>query len=159
MTHRIISVKPLDNMVLSVVFQNGIEKIYNVRSLYAVFPQFQMLEEENDLFGEVQVDAGGYGISWNDELDLDANTIWEEGTETGVREKVDVQHLLADSLIRSREAAGLTQKQLSEIVGIYQADISRIERGLANPSVSTLKRLADGLGVELKIEFIQKKSK
>lgn len=157
MTHRIISVKPIDNMMLSVVFQNGIEKTYDISSLYDVFPQFRILEKEKYLFEEVQVDVGGYGISWNDELDIDANSIWEEGTETGVRQEIDVMHLLADSLIRSREMVGLTQKQLSDKVGIYQADISKIERGLANPSVSTLKRLADGLDVELRIEFVQKK--
>lgn len=157
MTHRIISVKPMDNMMLSVVFQNGIEKTYDISSLYDVFPQFRILEKEKYLFEEVQVDVGGYGISWNDELDIDANSIWEEGTETGVRQQMDVMHLLADSLIRSREMVGLTQKQLSDKVGIYQADISKIERGLANPSVSTLKRLADGLDVELRIEFVQKK--
>ena len=156
MTHRIISVKPMDDMMLSVVFQNGIEKNYDVRNLYDDFPQFKALEERN-LFEEIQVDVGGYGISWNDELDIDANTIWEEGTETGVKQKMDVLHLLADSLIRSRENVGLTQKQLSEKVGIYQADISKIERGLANPSVYTLKRLADGLDAELKIEFVQKR--
>ncbi len=157
MTHRIISVKPIDNMMLSVVFQNGIEKTYDISSLYDMFPQFRILEKEKYLFEEVQVDVGGYGISWNDELDIDANSIWEEGTETGVRQQMDVMHLLADSLIRSREMVGLTQKQLSDKVGIYQADISKIERGLANPSVSTLKRLADGLDVELIIEFVQKK--
>ena len=139
------------------VFQNGIEKTYDISSLYDVFPQLRILEKEKYLFEEVQVDVGGYGISWNDELDIDANSIWEEGTETGVRQQMDVMHLLADSLIRSREMVGLTQKQLSDKVGIYQADISKIERGLANPSVSTLKRLADGLDVELRIEFVQKK--
>ena len=40
MTHRIISAKPLDNMILSVVFQNGIEKAYDVRNLYSILPQF-----------------------------------------------------------------------------------------------------------------------
>ena len=157
MTHRIISVKPMDNMILSLVFQNGEEKTYDIRSLYDVFPQFKLLEKEKYLFEKVQVDIGGYGISWNDELDLDANTIWEEGTETGVIQEMDVMHLIAESLIRSREKVGITQKQLSDKVGIYQADISKIERGLANPSVSTLKRLADGLDAELRIEFVQKK--
>ena len=65
--------------------------------------------------------------------------------------------LLGERLRELREEQGLTQKQLSDKVGIYQADISKIERGLANPSVSTLKRLADGLDVELRIEFVQKK--
>ena len=155
MTHRIISAKPLDNMILSVVFQNGIEKAYDVRNLYSILPQFKDLEMIYGLFQQVIVDVGGYGVSWNDELDLDAETIWEGGIETGKKQDVGTLHLLAESLIRAREQAGMTQKQLSNIVGIYQADISKIERGLANPSISTLQRLADGLGVRLQIEFIR----
>ena len=158
MAHRIISVKPMDNMILSVVFQNGVEKMYDIKKLYDTFPQFKVFEKNINLFEEVQVDIGGYGISWNDELDLDASSIWEEGTETGAIQKMDIFYMLADSLTRSRERAGLTQKQLSEKVGIYQADISKIERGIANPSVSTLKRLAEGLDVELRIEFLPKKN-
>ena len=155
MTHRIISAKPLDNMILSVVFQNGIEKAYDVRNLYSILPQFKDLEMIYGLFQQVIVDVGGYGVSWNDELDLDAETIWEDGIETGKKQDVGTLHLLAESLIRAREQAGMTQKQLSNIVGIYQADISKIERGLANPSISTLQRLADGLGVRLQIEFVR----
>ena len=52
-----------------------------------------------------------------------------------------------------RRTSGMTQKELAERTGIYQADISKIERGLANPSVSTLKRLADGLDMNLIIGF------
>ncbi|MCI8673466.1 MAG: helix-turn-helix transcriptional regulator [Lachnospiraceae bacterium] len=52
---------------------------------------------------------------------------------------------------------GMTQKQLAEKAGIYQADISKIERGIANPSLNTLKRLAEGMDMTLKLEFIPKK--
>ena len=52
---------------------------------------------------------------------------------------------------------GLTQKELSEKTGIYQADISKLERGLGNPSLSTLKRLADGLNMDIYINFAKKK--
>ena len=38
-------------------------------------------QTDNNLFRQVQVDAGGYGISWNDDLDLDAEDIWDNGTE------------------------------------------------------------------------------
>ena len=155
MTHRIISVKPLDNMILSVVFQNGTEKEYNIRNLYSIFSQFEDLEKIHGLFQQVQIDAGGYGVSWNDELDLDVETLWAEGIETGAKHDVGTLHLLAESLINARAQAGMTQKQLSDIVGIYQADISKIERGLANPSISTLQRLAEGLGMQLQIKFVQ----
>ena len=152
MTHKIVSVKPMENFVLLVGFQNGIEKTYDMRTLYPVFPQFKVFENDVDLFNRVQVDMGGYGISWNDDLDLDAEDIWEDGIEVSKKE-VDVVDLLAENLIRARDIVGMTQKQLSESTGIYQADISKIERGLANPSLSTLKRLADGMGLKLRIEF------
>ena len=48
----------------------------------------------------------------------------------------------------------MTQEQLAEATGIHQADISRLEHGTANPSLRTLKRLAAGLGMTLKIEFV-----
>lgn len=156
MTHKIKSVKPLKNFVLLVLFQNGIEKTYNMRDLYAVFPQFKEFERVAGLFEQVKVDIGGYGIYWNDELDLAAEDIWEGGIRTGNQQKMDAAALLAENLMASRELTGMTQKQLSEITGIYQADISKIERGLANPSLSTLKRLAEGLGMTLKIEFVNK---
>ena len=152
MTHKIISVKPMENYVLLVCFQNGVEKTYNIRNLYPVFPQFEVFEKDVDLFNQVQVDTGGYGISWNDDLDLDAEDIWEDGIEVS-KQEVDIISLLAENLIKARDLAGMTQKQLAESTGIYQADISKIERGLANPSLSTLKRLADGMGLKLRIEF------
>ena len=52
-----------------------------------------------------------------------------------------------------RKEKGLTQKQLAERTGIYQADISKIERGLSNPSLLTLERLAKGLGMKMTIDF------
>lgn len=154
MTHRIISVKPMKDSVLLVCFQNGIEKTYDMRTLYSIFPQFKVFETDVELFNQVQVDMGGYGVSWNDDLDLDAEDIWEYGTETGKKKEVDIVAVLAENLIKARDIVGMTQKQLSETTGIYQSDISKIERGLANPSLSTLKRLANGMGLKLRIEFV-----
>lgn len=153
MTHRIKIVKPLENMMISVIFQNGVEKEYDMRNLYPVFPQFEELEKNRDLFSKVEVDVGGYGISWNDKLDLDAEDIWEDGIEV-CKHEVNAAEALANNLIKTRDFVGMTQKQLAQETGIYQSDISKIERGLANPSLSTLQRLADGMGVQLKIEFL-----
>ena len=50
----------------------------------------------------------------------------------------------------------MTQKQLSETTGIAQSDISKIENGSGNPTIKILKRLAEGLGMNLKIEFTPK---
>ncbi|MCR4946399.1 MAG: helix-turn-helix domain-containing protein, partial [Lachnospiraceae bacterium] len=50
-------------------------------------------------------------------------------------------------------SAGLTQKELSERTGIAQGDISKLERGSANPSLRTLQRLAAGMGMIMHLEF------
>ena len=61
---------------------------------------------------------------------------------------------LGASLYMARLQAGITQQQLADLTGINQADISRFERGISNPSLATLQRLADGLGMGLSIDFV-----
>lgn len=58
------------------------------------------------------------------------------------------------AMIDNRIAQNLTQKELAERTGINQADISKLENGTRNPSLKMLKRLAAGMGMALKIEFI-----
>lgn len=60
------------------------------------------------------------------------------------------------ALVDARTSKNLTQKQLAEKTGINQADISKLENGTRNPSINLLKRLAEGMGMVLKIEFIPK---
>lgn len=57
-------------------------------------------------------------------------------------------------MIDNRIAQNLTQKELAERTGINQADISKLENGTRNPSLKMLKRLAAGMGMALKIEFV-----
>lgn len=61
------------------------------------------------------------------------------------------------AIVDARASQNLTQNELAERTGINQADISKIENGTRNPSLNLLKRLADGMGMALKIEFIPKK--
>ncbi|HAT98138.1 MAG: helix-turn-helix transcriptional regulator [Acidaminococcaceae bacterium] len=61
------------------------------------------------------------------------------------------------AILNARIQAGLTQIQLSEKSGISQADISRLERGTRNPSLSLLKRLAEAMDATLRIEFVPRK--
>lgn len=69
-------------------------------------------------------------------------------------EALEPERQIIRAMIAGREESGLTQKQLADVTGITQADISRLENGTANPSLRTLKRLAAGMGMELKIEFV-----
>lgn len=156
MLHRIQAVTAKKNLTIEAVFFDGEVKQYDMKQLFEVFPQFLIFQRTENLFEQVKVDAGGYGISWNDELDLDAETIWNDGILIEMQRKPDVNHLLAYHLSAARENAHMTQKELAERTGIYQADISKIERGLGNPSISTLKRLADGMNMELSVDFVRK---
>ena len=60
------------------------------------------------------------------------------------------------AIVDARTSQNMTQKELAERTGINQADISKLENGTRNPSVNLLKRLADGMGMVLKIEFVPK---
>ena len=69
-------------------------------------------------------------------------------------EALQPEHAIIQAIIDARRQSGLTQKELSERTGIAQGDISKLERGNANPSIRTLQRLADGMGMILKLEFL-----
>ncbi|MBO4388475.1 MAG: helix-turn-helix transcriptional regulator [Spirochaetales bacterium] len=69
-------------------------------------------------------------------------------------EALQPEHAITQAIIDARKASGLTQKELSERTGIAQGDISKLERGNANPSVRMLQRLASGMGMTVRIEFL-----
>ena len=72
---------------------------------------------------------------------------WED-----IQPEMDVIRAIVDARI----SQNLTQKELAERTGINQADISKLENGTRNPSLKLLKRLADGMGMTLKLEFVPK---
>ena len=67
---------------------------------------------------------------------------------------LEPEFAIIQAMIDARTAAGLTQKQLAERSGLHQADISKLENGNANPSLRTLQRLAAGMNMQHKIEFL-----
>ena len=78
MFHKIKDVSPLPEYCLSVQFSEGCMKIYDVKPLFEKIPAFQTLENP-ELFSDVQVDVGGHGIVWNDDLDLSCDELWDNG--------------------------------------------------------------------------------
>ena len=60
------------------------------------------------------------------------------------------------AIVNARTSQNLTQNELAKRTGINQADISKLENGTRNPSINLLKRLAEGMGMNLKIEFVPK---
>lgn len=80
MFHKIKSVSPLPDFRLSVQFSEGVTKIYDMKPLFEKLPMFKQLRDNAAEFACVSVDVGGYGIVWNDDLDLSCDELWENGS-------------------------------------------------------------------------------
>ncbi len=73
----VVSVSPKSNYRLLVTFDNGIRKLYDCTALMEM-ETFSSLKEDR-FFRSVRADFSGYGISWNDEVDLSESELWENG--------------------------------------------------------------------------------
>ncbi len=68
-------------------------------------------------------------------------------------EKLTIEKELVKLIIRTINEAGMTQKELAERTGIRQSNISRIESGSSSPRIDTLRKIAEGLGKQLVVQF------
>lgn len=71
-------------------------------------------------------------------------------------EKLEPEFSIIQAVIDARKTANITQKELSDRTGIAQSDISKLENGNSNPTLGMLKRLADGMGMNVKLQFVPK---
>ncbi|OPJ58456.1 DUF2442 domain-containing protein [Clostridium oryzae] len=77
---KVISVKPISQEYsLIVCFSNGITK--KVSLLKKLDESVYENLKDKILFEQVQVDPGGYGISWNDDIDMSEYELWNIGEE------------------------------------------------------------------------------
>lgn len=67
------------------------------------------------------------------------------------RENLKPHFALGDAVLRARMKRGWSQTELAEQVGTKQANISRIEAGLGNPTLNLIQKLIQAL--ELEINF------
>ena len=81
MFHKVKEIKCLPNYFLLVTFEDGVVKQYDVKMLFDKWKVFNILKENEMLFEKVKVDEGGYGISWNEEIDLSCNELWNNGKD------------------------------------------------------------------------------
>lgn len=68
--------------------------------------------------------------------------------ELGVRNFAAWQDLM-DQLVAAREKQGLSQKEMGERMGISQSAVAQFELSSANPTISSIVRYANQLGIEL----------
>ena len=81
--HRIRSVSVIEPFRLHAIFVDGTEKEYDLRR-WEHRPEFSILFRHPALQKAVQVEPGGYGISWNDNIDLSAEEIFLNGMSVNI---------------------------------------------------------------------------
>lgn len=109
MFHKVKDVTALSNLKLSVQFAEGVTKIYDVAPLIGKYKMFNDLIDF-ELFSSVQVDVGGYGVIWNDDIDISCDELFANG------EKIDTPF---DGLMAFSDATtiwGLNESTLRKAV-------------------------------------------
>ncbi len=153
MFHKAVKLEYNEGTVLELTFQDGIVKRYDMGILFAKYPCLSALKDR-ELFLSGKL-TGSYGIIWNDSLDIEAETIYQDGETIRIEEPSPCV-AVGSALSKARAEKAISQSALSEATGIDQSDISKIERGIANPSLNTLSRIAKALNCTLNIGFISK---
>lgn len=134
----------LDGVKLELTFQDGKIIRFDLSSLFDKISSLKELQNR-ELFLSGYLDKGGYGIIWNDEVDIDTMTIYEDGEVVGYA-PTTLNQKIGILLMKTREEKGITQMQLAKLSHIDQGDISKLEKGIGNPTLAKINKLFDALG-------------
>ena len=143
----------LEDVTLELTFQDGKIIRYDMSRLFSKYPQLVELRNNRDLFLSGHLDAGGYGVIWNDELDIDATSVYECGEVVGHAETT-INQQIGLLLAKTREELNITQTELSKKSKIDQGDISKIEKGLGNPTIAKINKLFKSLGKSISLTLL-----
>ncbi len=69
-------------------------------------------------------------------------------------EEMNPEYEVIKAVLAARKSVDMTQKELAEVSGVAQSDISKLENGNSNPTIKMLQRLANGMNMHLKVEFV-----
>lgn len=75
---KVKSVIPQQNLILLVEFENGVQKKYDVNSLFEQLPEYEILRSKS-MFDSVFVDCGGYSVAWTPDIDISEWELWDNG--------------------------------------------------------------------------------
>lgn len=150
---KIKTVIPLDNFRLQVLMSNNSVLELDMKPLISEFKPYQEFFKNDEVFNEVKVALGGYGLVWSNRITLDveeiiarANRI-DESTTFYAMSKAIIDYITA-----YRKERNMSQNELSTISGVNQPNIARIEAGKTDPQLSTLLKLTNALGLKISLQ-------
>lgn len=79
MFHKIKCITPLPDFILNVQFSEGVTKHYDMKPLFDKYPMFTPLRAHPELYFSASVDTGGYGVVWNDDIDIACDELFLNG--------------------------------------------------------------------------------
>lgn len=148
MFRKVAAVYPLDDLKLLVWFEGGEVKTYSMAALVHSHESFAPLADRT-LFASVRVDAGGYGISWNDDIDLAGNELYDNGVPFDLQSRE--HRRVVSELVSARQQSGLSQGRLEEASGVRQPVIARMESGSTSPQLDTMLKVLAPMGKTLRV--------
>jgi len=153
MFHKITSLQTKDNYILIAGFANNKVKAFDLKPYIDKYKPFKQFLTQPDLFEKAKIDIGGYGVVWNDELDVSADGIYEKGVDYSIDSEADqISKDLLTKYIELRRDLHISQKQLENVTKIQQSSIARLETMNIDTKISTLSKLLVAMGYTLKIE-------
>lgn len=140
-----------ENTTFDLYFLDGSVKRYDILSVTDKFPQFNALKDR-ELFLKGRL-LGWSAVQWNDELDISTEDPYYDGVDV-TDEYDDIENAIIGYKIKEKRLElNLSQEELANKVGIDQSDLSKIEKGNANPSVKMIYKIVCGLNSKISIEL------
>ena len=150
---RALKVEFLEDVTLQMTFQDGKVIRYDMSQMFEKYPQLEELRRNRKLFESGHLDLTGFAVIWNDELDFDATSIYDDGEVVGCVETT-LNQQIGFLLAKTRDEMNVTQTELSKKSHIDQGDISKIERGIGNPTIAKINKLFRALSRSISLQII-----
>ena len=148
-----LKVEFLEDVTLQMTFQDGKVIKYDMSQMFEKYPQLEELRRNRKLFESGHLDLTGFAVIWNDELDFDATSIYDDGEVVGYVETT-LNQQIGFLLAKTRDEMNVTQTELSKKSHIDQGDISKIERGIGNPTIAKISKLFKALGRSISLTLL-----
>ncbi len=161
MFNKIKSIELLPDFIIKAEFVCNVRKLYDVKPLFGKYKAFIPLKEVKGLFMQAYVDSGGYGVSWNDDIDIAADEIWYNG-KTILNDEDDILQYL--KVVAEETSPEIIIKAINEVakikgfndlaqkMGVGRESLYKSLNGETKPRFETIYKVLQALGLCLSVK-------
>ncbi len=161
MFNKIKRIELLPDFIIKAEFVCNVQKLYDIKALFDKHKAFNPLREIKGLFAQAHIDCGGYGIAWNDDIDIDANEIWYNGN-TILNNEDDIQRYL--KVVAEETNPEVIVKAINEVakikgfndlaqkMGVGRESLYKSLNGETKPRFETIYKALQALGLRLSVK-------